>query len=375
MSDATVMHLITRYLDGGAETTTDNALDTLRDADADYEIHLGTGATHDPDRLADARANGIETVVFHALRHYNPLGALLSVFTIAWYLRRHDVDILHTHSTEAGIAGRWAGVLARTPVVVHEIHGDPIADDHHPLLNAFVLAAERISARVTDRLIVKSERIRETFLDRGIGRPEQYELIYHGVDVERFQSQGDSVPAEATADDTLQLLFVGRLATGKGLDDLLDAVERLDGVELRIAGDGPLSERLAAEIERRDLPAELLGYRDDIPELLAAADVLVLPSYREGTPRVVTEALAAGTPVVATNIAGIPEQVADGETGYLIEPGDIDALVARLESLGDPERRRQFGARAGERVAQFSVETASQRYRELYRELLREIER
>jgi glycosyltransferase involved in cell wall biosynthesis len=285
---------------------------------------------------------------------------------VAKYLRQHEMDIIHTHSTEAGIVGRWAGFLAGTPVIIHEIHGDPIAESNSRVLNAFVSAAESASAKVTDKFVVKSKRIRNQYLDRGIGSRDQYELIYHGVDLERFGAAHHS----DSKSDNLDVLFVGRLAKDKGLWDLLDAIEMLNSVSLRIAGDGPLFGSLKTAVNQRDLPVELLGYRSDIPELMQQSDVLVLPSYREGTPRVITEALASGLPVVSTRIAGIPEQVDEGETGYLIEPGDVDALVNWLDLLSDRELRTEFGEQAQQTVTRFSKETAAQQYRSLYATLL-----
>lgn len=362
-----VLHLITRYLDGGAETTTANTLTALAEAETEYDLRLGTGAEHDPSRLRSLEERGYGTVVFRSMRHYNPVSAVVAVFAVAWYLHCEDIDVIHTHSTEAGVIGRFAGWLARTPVVVHEIHGDPITADRNPLLNQALLVLERLSAPLADRLIVKAERIRETFLDRGIGRREQYELIYHGVDIARFRDIPDVAPAD---DGPVRLLFVGRLEDGKGLFDLLDAVERLEEVRLDIAGDGPLYNDLQTAVSDRDLNVTLLGYRDDIPQLMSRADVFVLPSYREGTPRVITEAMAAGLPVVATDIAGIPDQVTDGKTGVLVTPGDVDELTRVLrELISDPHRRGRYGALAQEHVNEFAVETAAERYRDLYRQL------
>lgn len=375
----TVLHLITRFLDGGAERTTQNTIEALQDAPEEYDLRLGTGAEHDPERLAELESLGTDTVVFRSIRHYNPITAAVAVGAVARYLQRESVDILHTHSTEAGIIGRLAGALAGTPVVIHEIHGDPIAADRNELLNTFLLAAERSTAPLTTRLVVKSERIRDTFLERGIGRPEQYELIYHGVDLDsigtaagrtgsRVSLDSDHIPGQAP----VRAIFVGRLAEGKGLFDLLDAVEPLADVSLDIVGDGPLAEDLAAAVSKRGLDdrVTLHGYRDDVPELMAEAEFLILPSYREGTPRVITEARAAKLPVIATDIAGIPEMVADGENGYLVQPGDVATLRDRIRTLADdPALRNRMGEAAHSGLEKFSRETAAEAYRSLYREL------
>jgi len=371
MSDPHVLHLITRFLHGGAEQTTCNTLAALREADRNYDLRLGVGAAHDPDRLAAVEAAGVETVIFDSIRHYNPVTAVVAVGAVVRYLCTEDVDVVHTHSTEAGIIGRFAARLAGTPVVVHEIHGDPIAADRNPVLNAVLLRLERAAARCTTTLVVKSEHIRETYLARGIGRPEQYTVIYHGVEVAEFAS---ATPTDIG--DVPVVLFAGRLSEGKGLHDLLDAIARLrDGTtfEVRIAGDGPLAEDLAARVDREGLDdvVTLLGYRDDMPAQMAAADVFVLPSYREGTPRVITEALAAGTPVVSTRIAGIPEQVREGETGYLVDPGDVEALADRLgRLLADSDERATMGERAAASVEQFRADRATAAYRDLYASLV-----
>lgn len=366
-----ILHLITRYLNGGSEVTTQNTLEGLAAAEEDYYLFLGTGTEHNSENLRELETMGVETTIFHSIRHYNPITAIIAVFAVAWFLWRENIDVIHTHGTEAGVIGPFAGTLAGTSSIIPEIHGDPVTADRTRLLNLFLIAVERLSVRLSDRIIVKSDRIREIYLDRGIGTRKKYELIYHGVDTKQFRVATPKV--RDGGDDQTELLFVGRVTDGKGLFDLLDALERLvddHDVNLQIAGDGYLTADLRAEIKSRDLPADLLGYREDVSELMATADVLVLPSYREGTPRVITEAMASGLPVVATDIAGIPEQVADSESGYLVPPGDVDALTNRLAMLvNDPEIRSQFGAVGRERAEKFDVERAKAAYRELYRSL------
>lgn len=366
-----VLHLITRFLDGGAELTTENALDALMAAEEEYDLRLGTGVERNTDRVTALRRKGIESVTFRFIQHYDFLLAILAVFEVAWYLYREDVDLIHTHSTEAGIIGRLAATLARTQTVIHEIHGDPITTDRSPVLNTFLLFMERLVAPFTTTFIAKSANIRETYLQRGIGTASQYVIIHHGVDMRRYRS----ADAAVNDDDEVVFLFVGRLEDGKGLIDLLSAFEEIaprHDTRLLIAGDGPLADELEDEIEHRKLEqsVELLGFRQDVPELMKGSDVLVLPSYREGTPRVITEALAAGLPVVATDIAGIPEQVTDGETGVLVSPGDTTALQTVLESLiDDPEMRTQLANADQSDLEKFSVDRSQAEIRRLYRDL------
>jgi glycosyltransferase involved in cell wall biosynthesis len=264
-------------------------------------------------------------------------------------------------------------MLARTPVVLHEIHGDPITEDRHPVLNAFLLIIERLSAPAATKIIVKSKRIQQLFIDRQIAEKNDYELIYHGIDLERFKNKAPASLPES--DGELKLLYAGRLQDGKGLFDLIEAFSKLEGqnIDLLIAGDGPIKAELDKEIAERGLEQSihLLGYREDVPELLAASDVLVLPSYREGTPRAISEALASKTPVVSTQIAGIPEQVPHGECGLLIDPGDVDALVSALNRLLESEELRQKMSQACQsQVERFSIEREQREIAQLYERLL-----
>lgn len=349
-----VFHLITRLLKGGAEAKT---IQTVFGLDG-YDFTVGHGAAYDDDQLRRLHERGVGTRRFPLLRHYNPITAVPAVVSVARYLRRQNFDLVHTHSTEAGIIGRLAAHRTGIPSV-HTVHGVPFAEDRHEVLNRFVLACERAVAPMTDRLITNADAIADEYLQLGIGRPDQYTTVYSGIDVERFATAD---PATDLPGDGLQITMVGRLVEGKGLGVLLDAVDELDrtDVTVSVVGDGPEREHFEAEIRNQGLDdiVHTLGYRDDIDRILAASDVFVLPSFREGTPRVITEAMAGGLPIVATDIAGIPEQVTDGENGYLVTTGDPRALADRLNRLlDDAEQRVAFGKNSRERVEQFSTNT------------------
>lgn len=363
-----VFHLITRLLQGGAEAKT---LATVRGLD-DYSFTVGYGMEHAEEQVTQLKGDGIDTEQFPLIRHYNPVTAVPAVVSLARYLRRKEFDIVHTHSTEAGIIGRFAAVLAGVPNVVHTVHGVPFADDQNDVLNRFVLACERRAATHTDCIATNADMIAEEYLERGIGRSKQYTTIYSGVDLDAF---ADAEPASNLPGDRPRVAMVGRLADGKGHEVLLEAVVSMDNFEgsVCIAGDGPLYDSLTEEIEERGLSGEvfLIGYRDDIPRILAASDALVLPSFREGTPRVITEAMASGLPVVATDIAGIPEQIEHGENGFLIPTGDAEALADRLNQLlTDSQLREQMGERGLERAERFSVEAMIETLDRMYGELL-----
>jgi len=365
-----VFHLITRLLKGGAEGHT---IATVLGLD-EYEFTVGYGAEYNQEQVDLLNREGISTKCFPLIRHYNPVTTVPAVLSLAWYLRREDFDIVHTHSTEAGIIGRFAAVLADVPNIVHTVHGVPFAEDRSNVLNRFVLACERQAAHYTDQIISNADVIADDYLERDIGQPEQYTTVYSGIDIDTF---AHAKPADNLPGEHPRVVMVGRLADGKGHSVLLDAIELLNGFQgsVCIVGDGPLYGALDDSIENRGLSDQvfLIGFRDDIPSVLAASDVLVLPSFREGTPRVITEAMASKLPVIATDIAGIPEQVKDGENGYLIPTDDSETLANRLERLlADVELRERMGARGLERVERFSVGTMVEELDQLYRKLLDE---
>jgi glycosyltransferase involved in cell wall biosynthesis len=369
VNEPRVFHLITRLLKGGAEAKT---IQTVLGLDG-YDFTVGHGAAYDEGQTQRLHDHGVPTRRFPLLRHYNPVTAVPAVATIARYVRREDVDLVHTHSTEAGIVGRLAAHRAGVPAV-HTVHGVPFADDRNDLLNRFVLACERRVSPLTDCIVTNADAIATDYLSRGIGRPDQYRTVYSGIDVEQFTTAD---PATDLPGEGLRVTMVGRLVEGKGLGVLLDAVDALNRTDLTVSvvGDGPEREDFEADVRRRGLDSVVhtLGYREDIDRILAASDVFALPSFREGTPRVITEAMACGLPVVATDIAGIPEQVTEGENGYLVPTGDPDVLADRLERLlDDAERRERFGAASRDRAEQFSIESMVEDLDTVYRDVLSE---
>lgn len=362
-----ILHLITRFSSGGAEKTVQRTISALNSDKREYKLFLATGAEYDSEELDAVESSGAETKVFRSMRHYNPLTAPIAVISVAWFLYSNEIDILHTHSTEAGIIGRIAAWIAGTNIVIHELHGDPIAEDRNSILNLIIILLEWSCAKITDTFVAKSENIRDSYLSKSIGSREKYHIIPHGIETNKFK-KADKI---RRFNDSVVLLYVGRVVKGKGIEDLLEAVDRIrrDDLCILIAGEGPDRDRLESIVQDRELSdfAEFLGYRDDVPELMTTADVLVLPSYREGTPRVITEALAAGTPVLSTRIAGIPDQVRDGETGVLINPGSVSEIERNIKHICENiDRWQEMGEVAEQDISRYQINKVQKSWTKLY---------
>lgn len=270
-------------------------------------------------------------------------------------------DAIHLHSSKAGFVGRLAALLTgrrRRCLFTPNGWSFWVADGVEGHLYTML---ERLAARWCRTIVAVSREERSAALGRGIGREHQFVVIPNGIALERFAAEPHPVPG--------RIVMVGRLAPQKRPDLLVRAFARLRDefphARLQIAGDGPLRADVAALVEKLGLAdvVELLGSRSDVPEILAGAACVALPSAYEGAPYALLEAMAAGAPVVATTVGGMPDTIVDGSTGLLIAPGDVDGLTAALRRLlARPQEAVALGAAAREAVARdFSREAMTSR--------------
>lgn len=290
-----------------------------------------------------------------------------------------DHDLLHTHMAKAGAVGRAAARLSSPrPRTVHTFHGH-VLDEYfsRPVQTAFI-ALERRLAAMTDVLIAISPEVRDSLLSKGIGSPHNFRVIPLGFELGSFLAVGEArgrFRAEfgIFPNDPL-IASIGRLAPIKDHQTLLLAMCRLPEVHLAIVGDGELRERLQQQIADLRLSGRIhfTGWRLDIADLLADVDAVVLTSRNEGTPVSLIEALAAGRPVVATDVGGVPYVVKDGETGYICPPGDPESFAGAVERLlSNPREAAQMGMRGRKDVrVRFSAERLVRDIADLYEELL-----
>jgi glycosyltransferase involved in cell wall biosynthesis len=351
-----VLVLVTLAEVGGAQTYVARLLPALAER---YDV---TVAAHGPGPLAAAAEDaGARFVPLANVRRPISARDVLGLIELVQLIRRIQPDLVHINSSKAGVLGRLAARIARVPVVVFTVHGWAFKAADGAARTAY-LWADRACRRLTTCTICVSQTELEAGLDARTCTSARSVVIRNGV------------AAHATPRATLEgnppvVLSVGRLKAPKTFVTLVEALARLDPGTFRaqIVGEGP--ERAAVEAALRG-PVELLGEREDVPALLAAADVFVLSSASEGLPMSVLEAMAAGLPVVASAVGGVPELVAD--TGVLVPPRDPGALAEALRTvIADRELRVRLASAARERVqAEFSLERSVAAHLELYEELL-----
>jgi len=336
--------------------------------------------------VADARDVGVVRID-ELGREISPLRDLLATIKLARLIRRERPDILHTHTAKAGTVGRVAAMLAgrkAPPIVVHTFHGHVLRGYFGPFRSRVFLLLERWLASRTTMLIAVSPQVRDDLVALGVAPPERFAVIRLGIEL------GERVAGEQNGrvesrrylgiePDRFAVGWIGRMTAVKRTDDVLVAFKRLrdDGVDavLCMVGDGPDRPQLEQRAHELGIARDtlFLGYQEDVAPFYAAFDALVLPSSTEGTPVSAIEALAAGRPVVATRVGGVPDVVVEGEDGFLVEPGATDDIAARLAQLArDPKLREQMGRAGRERVLpRYAVGRLVDDVDRLYRSLLR----
>ena len=308
------------------------------------------------------------------------MGGKSDIRVIPWLLRiirSGKFDVVHTHMFASNFLGRVAATLAGGPVIISTVQ--LIAERE----KWWEMLLDRALQFKTDMVIASSEAVRQSFIQRGI-RPTKIAVIHNSVDFARF----DAVDREAARQATRQAFgwdkghfvvgTVARLERIKGLDHLIEAAktvaEALPQARFLVVGDGPQREDLLSRVRHLELGERCIfaGLRSDVPQILPAFDLFVLPSLSEALGIAAIEALASGVPVVASQVGGVPEVVIHGETGLLVPPSDAAQLVqAILHVAANPAEARQWAERGQKRVRlMFDVNRLTDAQARLYQHFL-----
>ena len=384
---ARVIHVITRMILGGAQEDTLVTVDGLRKSGA-YEVGIITGPETgaEGELLSEVRARGIPLLVIPEMRRaVRPALDALAYLRLRRILRYLRPSVVHSHSSKAGVLARLAARAAGVPVVVHTIHGLAFHRYGSALRNRVYVAAERVAARAADAIVSCADVMTRVCLAEGIGRPEQFVTTFSGMDVAAYT---EADPATRTrvrrelgfTEDDFVIVKVARIAELKGHGMVLEAAEEVlrsvPEAKFLFVGDGNLRAGIEREARSRLPPGAVvftgLVPPARVPELIAASDMLVHASLREGLPRVLAQALLSAKPVVTFDLDGAPEVVKTGETGVLVEAGDVRGLGRAIIELAlDPRKRRAYGDEGCRRcVEPFSARTMVAQTDGLYRELL-----
>jgi glycosyltransferase involved in cell wall biosynthesis len=325
------------------------------------------------------------TILPDLVRPINPWRDWRAYRRLLECFRRQQPDLVHTHSGKAGILGRLAAARAGVPLILHTVHGPSFGPFQGVAANGAFRAAERFAARVTTHFVVVADAMRQQYLQAGIGRPEQYTKILSGFALEPFLAATNDPALRARLGLAPQDIVVGKIAriTGlKGHDDLLavapDLVRAAPRLKFLLVGDGSLRRTFEREVGKAGLRSHFiftgLVPPEQVPPLVGIMDLLVHLSLREGLPRSLPQALAAGRPVIAYDCDGAREVCLDDQTGFLLRPRDTASLRLRLLQLaGDAALRQRLGQAGRDFVRErFSRQRMVDDLYDLYLRLARE---
>ena len=374
-----VAHVITRLELGGAQQ---NTLHTVRNLGPRFTPILiaGEGGLLD----AEARRGPVKTYLLDSLvREVRPLKDLLALLELWKILSAERPDVVHTHSSKAGILGRLAARLAGVPVVVHTFHGFGFHDRQRPLVRRLYVALERLCAALSTRLVFVSKANIEYAARHGLVKPEDAVLIRSGVKLAELPAATDAVALKTSVGIGMHkpvVVSIGNLKPQKNAGDFVSAaakvLERVPDARFVFIGDGPERARLQARAFALGLNDKLyfLGWRRDAAQWLAAARVFAMTSLWEGLPRALVEALKSGVPAVCYAADGVVDVLQDGANGFVVPPGDVDGLADRVARLLEDEPlRRKLGAAAAASIGpEFDIDRMVLQQAELYESLLAE---
>jgi glycosyltransferase involved in cell wall biosynthesis len=377
-----VLHVITRLDRGGSA---ENTLLTVAGANrARFAVELATGPTQGPRSPTEARAlqAGVKIIdIPHLVRAIRPFSDARALWQLYRAMRSGHYDIVHTHTSKAGLLGRLAARLARVPLVIHTPHGHVFYGYYGPFISGVFVRLERWAAAFFDCIIALTEKGAEDHIELGVAAREKFVVIHSGIEFPACQVLGigrERLRAEwGIGADAFVIGTLGRLTAIKGQSDLIEAFALLradiDQAYLLLIGDGEEREALGALADKLGVGARVVfaGWRTDIYAALAAMDLFALPSINEGMGKALVEAMYAGLPCVATRVGGVPELLRDGEEGFVVAAAAPQELAAALLKLArDGDLRVRCGAAGHERAAGYSAEAMIEKIETLYEELI-----
>jgi glycosyltransferase involved in cell wall biosynthesis len=381
-----VLRVIARLNMGGPALHVAYLAAGLRERGYDTTLVAGSLARGEDSMEFVADELGVKVERLPGLRRdISPIRDVVAVVRLAQLIRRERPTILHTHTAKAGAVGRMAALVAggaRPPIVVHTFHGHVLRGYFGPVRTLGFRLLERWLARGTTALVAVSPEVRDDLVRLGVAPREKFTVVRLGIELEERlggrDGRDETRRVLGIAPDRFTVGWIGRMTGVKRTGDVLLAFKELRerGIDacLCMVGDGPEREQVEQRAHELGIMRDtlFLGYQENVAPFYAAFDAMILPSGNEGTPVSAIESLAAGRPVVATRVGGVPDVVRDGEDGFLVELGDVGELAGALARLAqDPELRGRMGEAGKSRVLpRYAVRRLVDDIDRLYRSLL-----
>lgn len=378
--DKKIIHIITRLDKGGSADIVLKLSEEFKKKG--YNVSILSGFTKDPvigiDEFVKRTGIKIHTLSY-LYRDISPFNDIKALFYITRYLLKEKPLIVHTHTSKAGFIGRVAAKLSGVKCIVYTTHGHIFYGYFTKLKTRFFIYLERFAAFFCDAITTLTEKEKKEFLHLKIAKEEKIFSIPNGIDITQFsKTRNGNLRKELGIEHIPTIIgWIGRFEYIKGPDIFVSVCRKLfktvDSVSAIMIGDGSLFNDIKSKVLESGLERSLLllGYRSDVINILKDIDILVLTSINEGQGMVILEAMAAGKPVVATNVGGVAEIVEHGSTGYLVNSRDIEEITRYLmELILDKEKMRVFGINGYNMAKKYSLSEMINRFESLYISIL-----
>ncbi|MGB2662313.1 MAG: glycosyltransferase family 4 protein [Candidatus Omnitrophota bacterium] len=379
-----VLHAITRLDRGGSSENT--LLSAIGLAEKGYEVDLLFGQTQSPSipLLEKARKAGVNFIEEDDLvRDIHPLRDLVAFIDIFRFIHNGKYDIVHAHSSKAGLICRLAARLAGVKTIIYTPHGHVFYGYFNKMFNRIIIFVESIVSHVTDKIVGLTPAECDEWIGFGIGKKEKYTAIPSGVD---FDLMVDEISGERDIREELGIPpgktivgSVGRFVGVKGYEYLIKAaieeIKKRNDIYFVLAGDGPLYQEYKEMISSEGAGERfhIIGWQENTGAVIKALDIFVLSSLNEGMGRVLAEAMFLEKPVIATRVGGVPSVVA-GNAGLLVEPASSSAIERAIDVfMEDPAKARAMARKGREKaLAEYSAEKMVHDLDMLYKKLTKE---
>ena len=372
-----ILHVVTRMNVGGVAVLLDNLMANI-DQD-NFEVLLLTGVCESPEGEYLENRNisyELERVsTFHKSISFTD--DLKSVLKIAKVMREFKPDIVHTHTSKAGLIGRIiATLVVPNAQKVHTYHGHLLVGYFSAFKLALVKIVEKFLGLITDKFIARGTQVRDDLVEAGIASSSKFNVLFPGLANPIFPERKNARINLGLASEKIYCTFVGRLTQIKRPDRVLEIasliVKHNPYIEFLVVGDGDLAQGMQRNAEELRLPITFLGWRQDIPAILIASDIALLTSDNEAVALTLIEATQAGIPIVTTRAGSVCDVAIDGVNGFVTDFSAIQLADAILKLANDPALRENFGS-AGRKRSEtlFSVERMVSDHEKLYKEILR----
>jgi glycosyltransferase involved in cell wall biosynthesis len=370
-----VLHVVTRMNTGGVAVLIGNLMRNYDASAFEFKLAAGVCDTSEEDYL-QAVARDIPVVKIASLQRAISLGKdVAAFFEIVKVIKEFKPDVIHTHTSKAGLLGRLAAIVTYPKAKrVHTYHGHLLDGYFSKFKTHLLILCEALLAKRTHRLIAMGNQVKRDLLHARVGKDEQFSVLFPGlIEVEEISKEKARRDLGLEA-DAIYCLFIGRLTQIKRPDRLLDVMAELKqrnvAISFLIVGDGELSENVKSRIANEKLPAKMLGWQKDTAAVYSAADILLLCSDNEAVSLALIEGSQYSLPLVSTNVGSVSDVVITGSTGLLTEStaGGLADAVAKLVS--DAALRKAMGEAGKARATEyFSLDRMLKDHSDLYRSL------